>query len=99
MAGFGIGNLKPSVVQAIDIIDERSVEIISTKTVHQNLNAVGVMDEIVVALFIENEAILHPGAAAIFDINAQVFAGIFRLLKHLAHVVGRALRNAHDCLR
>jgi len=99
MVGFGIGNLETSAVQAIDVIDQRSIKIIRAETVDQNLNPVGVMDEVVVAFFIENQAVLHSGAAAIFDINAQHFADVFRLLKHFPHVVCSALSDAHDCLR
>jgi hypothetical protein len=92
VAGFGIGNLETASIEAVHVVDDSAIKVVRTEAINENAHAEGINDVIVRTLLVENHAVLHSRATAIFDVNAQIFADVFGLLgEHGADVIGCAL--------
>jgi len=96
LAGIGIGYFKADAIQAVAEINNGSSDIFSAKGIDQNRYSVHDAGEIVSTLFVKNHRVLHSRATALFDVNAQRFAGVFWFTQYRFDFLGRADGEAHN---
>ena len=97
MAGVGIGDLKTSSRQAVDVIDHRSAEVVRALRIHDHGGAVEFQLDVVIPFFIENQPVLQAGTAPALDINAQHLVGVFGItLLQSLYLVGGTFGKGDD---
>jgi hypothetical protein len=79
LAGIWIGNLKTARGQALTKIDDGSANVLRAEWINEHKNAMHFARKIVGPPFIKNHRILHPGTAALLNVNPKNLSAVFRL--------------------
>lgn len=99
MASFGIGNLKTASGQGIDVIDDCALEVVCAKRINEDGDAMNFAGRIVRAAFVEDHPVLHAGATAGFDVNAEEFVGVIGLIEKGFYLRSSAFGQRNDRLK
>ena len=89
LTGVGVGNFETARGETVAKINHGTSQVLSAKWVHQNGDAVRLVQQIVGPLFIESHRVLHTGATALLDIQAENFAVVLWLLKQCFDLIRR----------
>ena len=94
-----IGDLESARGEAVAEIDDRAVQVLRAEWVDQYGNTVHFGSNVIRPLFVEGHRILHPGTAALLDINAQGFTRVFRFFQESLHLAGGVGGQVQDWIR